>query len=628
MEPRGDRMIGLGYDNTTGTGSLQVSLFDVTDLTAPALIDRANFGGEWGWFSEDQDRIQKAFKVLDDAGLILMPFSGWTTDANSAEPTCYGTWKSGVQLIDWANDTLTLRGIAPTMGSARRGFLHNDRLFAMSDDRVEAFDITNRDAPAPTSKVALSHNVTQVLPAGDKVVRLSQNWWTNATELDAVSLDAATVPSTDGDLEIAQQPNGCYKSEYLQNAFSTDSRAYLVYQSYDYDPNTQVSTQGTAVKTVDISGPSPVLLGSTPISDGPNNQYYYSYYTPYGLIDHGSPLVALGDTLVMTYTEVDYTSATPKVTTSELRVADLTDPTNAAVKAITVPTGLGATGLVTSGSVVARSHYETSPTHEGSVRFYMDRVDVSDPANPKALRKINIPGSLLAFDEAAQRALTVDYRSQTTKNVLASDCYSHGYASFYPPDPTQGYSDTTLGDCVQLLFSVNLVSFDNDVAELIGSKELPEGQSIGQVALGDNVAFITQAAGYGYRVLTADVGIASGAAIGCFGPCYYGGGSFAEQDLPVVTLGGLQGGAFKSGSLNVKGGDYWGYAPIVAQGTRAALSGGWRGKLSVIDASDVTAPSLVRDVEISGYVSNLVLVGSTAVASMGYDGVQTISLGD
>jgi hypothetical protein len=160
MEPRGDRVLGLGLDNTSGTGSLHVSLFDVSDLSAPTMIDRVNFGGEWGWFAEDQDRIHKAFRVLDDAGLVLMPFSGWSYDDLDVNGCGYGTWQSGVQLIDWANDTLTLRGIAPTLGSARRGFLHGERLFAMSDDRVESFDITDRDAPAPTAKAALAQNVT------------------------------------------------------------------------------------------------------------------------------------------------------------------------------------------------------------------------------------------------------------------------------------------------------------------------------------------------------------------------------------------------------------------------------------------------------------------------------------
>jgi hypothetical protein len=36
----------------------------------------------------------------------------------------------------------------------------------------------------------------------------------------------------------------------------------------------------------------------------------------------------------------------------------------------------------------------------------------------------------------------------------------------------------------------------------------------------------------------------------------------------------------------------------------------------------------VRNVEVGGYVNQLTLIGNTAVAAMGYDGVQTISLGD
>ncbi|HTM45668.1 MAG TPA: beta-propeller domain-containing protein [Polyangiaceae bacterium] len=625
MEPRGDRLIGLGFDSSVGTGTLNVSLFDVSDLSAPTLIDRVNFGGDWGWFAEDQDRIHKAFKVLDDAGLILMPFSGWVNDSTNTQPYCAGTWRSGIQLIDWASDTLTLRGVAPTQGSARRGFLHNDRLFAMSDDRVETFDISDRDTPATTAKVALAHNVTQVVPVADKVLRIGQNWWTNATQIDAVSVDQATTPTTEGDLEIALNSDGCYKGEYLQGAFSSEQRAFLVFQRYDYDPVTGVQDQSTRVSTVDAAGATPEIVGTATIASGQNNNYY-SYYTPYGLIDHGEPMVAVGSTLVSAHTEVDYgnSAGAPRVTVSELNIADLSDPNQAQVSSVELPTGLGTTGLVQSGTVVARSHYEASAANPDSVRFFLDRVNVENPANPQVLDAINIPGSLLAFDQTSERAFTVDYRSETQEDVLAPDCYVHPYASFFPQRQDLPW-EATPGTCVQILYSIKLIAFKSGVAKVIGSYELVEGEAIGQLALGDNVAFLALGNGYRYYYYYG-YPVGTGAAVDCFGACY--GGSFTEQELPVLTVSGLQDGNFKVGRLSVHGGDSWGYAPMVAHGTRAALSSGWRGKLSVIDASDVEAPRLVRDVEINGYVNSLTLVGDTAVAAMGYDGVQTISLGN
>src|SRR5690606_20180075 len=72
MEPRGDRVIGLGFDQGNAEGSLTVSIFDVSNLREPTMIDRVNFGGDWAQFAEDQDRIHKSIQLLDDHELILV----------------------------------------------------------------------------------------------------------------------------------------------------------------------------------------------------------------------------------------------------------------------------------------------------------------------------------------------------------------------------------------------------------------------------------------------------------------------------------------------------------------------------------------------------------------------------
>ena len=120
MEPRGDRLIGFGYDDTVASqANLSVSLFDVADLTKPTMLKRVSFGSGWSQVAEDQDRIHKSVRVLDDDGLILVPFAS------------YGRWnsgkcdspQSGIQLIDFGRDDLTLRGIAPQYGMPRRAFI-------------------------------------------------------------------------------------------------------------------------------------------------------------------------------------------------------------------------------------------------------------------------------------------------------------------------------------------------------------------------------------------------------------------------------------------------------------------------------------------------------------------------
>jgi hypothetical protein len=148
LEPHGDRVIGLGVDRTDPNGSLNVSLFDVSDLATPKMIKRVSFGATQLYedyqitnyeLPEDQDRIQKAFRVFDD-GLVAVPFSGTSTyggaDACSAQ-------KGGIQLVDWKNDTLTLRTMLPVPGNPRRAIENGAELLTVSDSNVRSFTLAS-----------------------------------------------------------------------------------------------------------------------------------------------------------------------------------------------------------------------------------------------------------------------------------------------------------------------------------------------------------------------------------------------------------------------------------------------------------------------------------------------------
>ncbi|MBC8068430.1 MAG: beta-propeller domain-containing protein, partial [Deltaproteobacteria bacterium] len=60
IEPRGDRLLALGFDRADEAGSINVSLFDVSDFAAPTMLSRVGFGGDWADFAEDQNRLHKA----------------------------------------------------------------------------------------------------------------------------------------------------------------------------------------------------------------------------------------------------------------------------------------------------------------------------------------------------------------------------------------------------------------------------------------------------------------------------------------------------------------------------------------------------------------------------------------
>lgn len=182
LEPRGDKLVGLGLDRTDQAGSLNVSLFDVSNLASPKMLQRVSFGPNDlyedfqitnGVLAEDQDRIQKAFRIFPD-GLITVPFSRPASGSYSSYDTCSGQG-GGIQLIDWSGTTLKKRGLITMAGNPRRALrrqflegsvVKNDEVLGVSDSNVTAFDIDLRDAPSKTADLVIGQCVARKDPNG------------------------------------------------------------------------------------------------------------------------------------------------------------------------------------------------------------------------------------------------------------------------------------------------------------------------------------------------------------------------------------------------------------------------------------------------------------------------------
>ncbi|HEY6723309.1 MAG TPA: beta-propeller domain-containing protein [Polyangiaceae bacterium] len=604
MEPRGDRLVGLGFDQDNPDGALAVSLFDVSNLNEPTMIDRANFGGDWGWMVEDQDRIHKAFRLFDEAGLIVMPFNGWVY-AEDDDYYC-GSWVSGVQLIDWQNDQLTTRGVAEMSSEARRGFLHEQRLLTVSDDRVEVFDISDRDAPARTGNVALAQYVSQTVAAGDRALRVGQNWYTDKLEVDVVPLSEVGKPRSEAGLEVElSNADSCQSYMSLIDVMATEDKAYLV--SYGYDPDVDGGKEVVRVATLDLADADAPKLEGVALIDSA-----ISWYTSDSWLPSGEHVVRAGDAIVFNHQVIDW-GAYPDDNTlveSGVHVMDLSDPSGAKTQYVELPRADGASALFVDGTVVARSHYLADADDVGSVRFYLDRVDVENPAKPKRLPSLNVPGSVVAM--SGSRALTVDFEYRVEEDVAADACYQNARVVSF--EVTTGAKDDQpeKGTCTSIVQALKLIAIDGAKVELLGTERLQPDERLGRIAMGDAVTFVTVSnANYYYYV--GD----------CY-DCFY----TDRNKLKVLTLGGLLGGELTVGRVEVSQGDWYGDGLIVASGSRAIVSGGWRSELTLLDASDPEHPEVVRDVPVNGYVSDLSMIGSSAVVSMGYDGVQSISLED
>ncbi len=178
LEPRGDRLLGLGLDRRDYSGNLNVSLFDVSDLSNPSMIDRVSFGPTYGYtdqqitsgvLAEDQDRIQKAFRIFSD-GLVAVPYSG--TYAGGYD-SCTAN-NGGIQLLSWTQSSLVRHAMIPIAGNPRRAVRRDSdamrELIGISDSNVSSFRIDEIDAPSRTADVVIGKCVPrQSYPQGGGV---------------------------------------------------------------------------------------------------------------------------------------------------------------------------------------------------------------------------------------------------------------------------------------------------------------------------------------------------------------------------------------------------------------------------------------------------------------------------
>lgn len=601
MVPRGDRVIGLGFDQGNAAGSITVSLFDVSDLAQPAMLSRVNFGGGWATLPEDRDRIHKAFRVLDELGLILVPHSGW-------QETFCGRSTSGVQLVDYdsARDALTLRGAVPVAGEARRGLVVNERLLTLSDERVESYDISDRDAPELKATTSFTRNVSRMVPlASGAVARITEDFW-NTRELmvDFVSPDQVASPESGaGALSLGEilKTNGdtCDAYVWLQDSFALGDRLAVLYRSERWGGGDDGGRAGLLL--IDASDPeAPELLSTT------DWRFDYGFWWFDGFYDYGVPaarsaIVHTSDAIAML--EASYSDG---MTTRWLRVLDVRDASQPGITVVMLPTELGQGGLLVDGDTVVTSHYEDD---EGGARFFIDRIDISDPSAPALLRPINVPGTVLHFDGAARRAITADLVRVEREQRSWEEC-SERFATFeYEYESSADES----GWCTGYRQRLHLLRAEDGGAELLDSYAIDAKQALRSSAVGSDVLFASVGTGT-YRGWLA---------VDCWGPCGYQ----ASEPSTLVALSNITGNAFDSSTLEIDEGAWWGWwspAPIHAIGSHALVIG--QDDALIVDATDPLHLQAVRSEPLGGYVQHVATTESDALLSLGRYGARHIEV--
>ena len=585
MVPRGNRLIGVGYDQGNPEGAITVSIFDVTDLASPTMLKRVNFGGDWGSLPEDQDRIHKVFKLDEENGLMLVPFSGWKSNAGSY---C-GASLNGVQLIDWAGDALTLRGMASSLGQARRAFMLSDTLFTVAEQEVAAFDISNRDTPKQLSQAPLALNVSLTLPTGEQLVRLRQDWYGQDMRLEVVpraTPDAMVASVTFNLTDYLRQKHGLANCSYwypsTEPLFAVGGTVWALingYGEWSYDgtsPKSQTLVVGFSAETGTVTGSL-----ALPFQPG-----YWGY--------SNTSRIVKGNTALLMQEGWDQGK-----NQRSLAALDLSDPTNPKLAyslALPADDFYGSSGLLESGDELVTSYARSVPGKPNVVRHFAMRLDISDPLAPKLKGAYNVPGYVVDFDAASNALVTLDHQPTTTKSSSWMACQELVRG---------GWFEEATGTCHGHTATLDRVLLGSGAARIVTSVR------------NDELAWATPRRGEGRLFFTG--GYYGGYAVeGPVADGYYGAAwGWSALDITVVDSVSLA-------QAKIQAPGVWNSLP---NGQSLILAPSAGQPLTVIDGSDATHPLLRETTDTAlGYTNHMSRAGGTVYLSQGDGGVQAMTL--
>jgi hypothetical protein len=438
MIPNGDRLFALGntYDCSSGYQSpISLAYFDMTDPTAPKSLGSADFGKGWAW--TPAAGTFKAFTKNDAEGLVVLPFSGW-------DSASYG-YNNGLQLIEYTPDSIAASGTAKTKGWVERGIFVKNRLVSLSNLALSVVDYSDHAKPSVVAELTLARNVVNVKPIDSgNVVEVSSDFWDNDTDHSTLrvlplaqaeeNVNDATIASLeidgvnptvfhDGDLSYVvssvRHEVDCAAGQggpYPGKEAPTDPNA-PEYKCYSWTQE---------VQAVDTAKGSAKLRGKVALPDiGSNWGWGWGWYGC-GMYDwyYGDDVVQVdGHKLVFRRWLPQYDASGNYVDgLQSLFVVDASDPDAPSVASTVITKEKDGWwgNLRAVGKQLYASHYEwqeqshydnaTATYYPGVVRYYIDRVDLSDAANPRVAQKINVPGFLVGGSEDdASIIYTMDY---------------------------------------------------------------------------------------------------------------------------------------------------------------------------------------------------------------------------
>jgi len=419
IEPFGDRLIALGVDDTDGR-QVSVSIFDVSDPANPALSDRVSFGEDWVWSSAFSD--VKAFTVLDEEGLILVPFSGFSSEA--------GAGFDRLQLVEFTLDDLTLRGAVDVQGDIRRSLSHAPDLLAVTTEQLLVIDPADLDAPVVVDTLQLAENVIDFVPLtgelGAQIVADHDSGMTLVQTLALPLNGSGTIGEAAVDIGFPRA------------SFGSGTTVILV--GVSYDPETYSGSYRVAA--VDCSNPSRPSVSSELTVD---LEPFYGFFLPFADVGIAADIAVapgfgcfgcgfdqtvfqVGDALVMRVwlsdtDPTDFTFGTDVQFQQGLALVDIGNP-NSLRLASTIR--LAYDGIASVNAPGNGFVYLTTVTNAGEtlggfpvVAYFVAELDVGDPDNPVLGSEANVPGVFVKYNRGAE-VLTLQDQQWTFEGQVTS----------------------------------------------------------------------------------------------------------------------------------------------------------------------------------------------------------------
>ncbi len=596
--PAGPRLFALGNDYTGGNDGSRVTLryLDVSDAAHPSVLGTSTFGDGWAW--TPAAGTFKAFTKDDAQGLVVIPFSGW--DSKTAG------YNNGVQLISFTPTTLTTQGAAKTKGWVERGIFVKGRLVSLSDTALSVVDYTDKAAPKVVTELTLARNVVNAQPQGATIAQLSSDWYDN----DQTSSELRVLPIANAE-ETSDASGGTSLKIDGMNAqiFRNGDMAYVV-SSVRHEVTCDATNGGGGtggvpaptggdkggttttptcyawtqqVQVVDLSNGGAVLRGKVSLPDNPG--YYYGGWGYYGCYSYdwfnGSDVVQVdGSALAFRrWTPTYGPNGTYEDARNALYVVDASDADKPAIASTTITKDTQAWwgNMRAVGNTLYTTHYDwierPDPTNPGQtvyhVKYYLDRIDLTDRHAPKVGTKINVPGVLVGASETDPSLLyTISYRWAGNNQVN----------------------------------DLAVVKIDGSRAYLQGTLAL-DGY-VGNVIVKGNQAFMS-AEHYSWDYAA--------------NPTYNG----PRMTLHQVDLSTPSKPVDRVSSQK----DGWGWL-LDVEGDRAIVTSGWgQSGIDLYKLSDTAAPTYDKFVRTRGWwSSSLARQGSSLYLASGYWGVQQIDL--